>query len=44
MSLGEQAVVADAVQALGQHVNEEAADELVVASVIRLYRSRPSMR
>ena len=28
-SLGEQAVVADAVQALGQDVDEEAADELV---------------
>src|SRR5882724_13276354 len=28
-AFGEQAVVADAVQALGQHMDEEAADELV---------------
>ncbi len=28
-AVGEQAVVADAVEALGQHVDEEAADELV---------------
>ena len=34
---GEQAIVADAVEACGQHVDQEAADELVrVASVITL--------
>ena len=31
---GEQAVVADAMEALGQHVDEEAADELAASSVI----------
>ena len=35
-AFGEQAVVADAVQALGQHVDEEAADESSVVSVIRV--------
>ena len=43
-AFGEQAVVTDAVQALGQDVDQEAADELVCGGVMRLYRSRPSMR
>ena len=43
-ALGEQAVVADAVKAVRQHVDEEAADELVGASVMSLWRSRPSAR
>ncbi len=33
---GEQAIVADAVEACGEHVDQEAADELVVGSVITL--------
>ena len=42
---GEQAVVADAVEAAGQDVQEKAADELVRASsVMVLSRSRPSTR
>ena len=43
-AFGEQAVVADAVEAVGQDVDEEAADELVGGERHRLYRSRPSMR
>jgi hypothetical protein len=33
-SAGEQAVVADAVEALGQHVQQEAADELVASVIV----------
>src|SRR5258708_10321637 len=36
VAIGEQAVVADAVEALGQHVHEEAADELVSCERHRL--------
>ena len=41
VAVGEQAIVADAVEALGQHVHQEAADELVRASVIVFQRSGP---
>ena len=41
---GKQAVVADAVEALGQHVHQEAADELASSSVMVLYRPGPSIR
>ena len=34
LAAGEQAIVADAMEACGQHVDEKAADELWVASVI----------
>ena len=44
LAVGEQAVVADAVEALRQHVDEEAADELVGCTVIVLYRPGPSIR
>jgi hypothetical protein len=43
-AFGEQAVVADAMQAFWQHVDEEAADELVGGKRHLVYRSRPSMR
>ena len=36
IAVGKQPVVADAVEALGQHVHEEAPDELVGGSVIVL--------
>jgi hypothetical protein len=40
---GEQAVVADAMEAFGQHVDEEPADELgATPSVIVVYRPGPS--
>ena len=43
--VGEEAVVADAMEAVGQDVDQEAADELVDgARVITLARSRPSAR
>ena len=43
-AVGEQAVVTDAVEAAWQDVDQEAADELGVASVMTLFRSRPSTR
>jgi len=42
--LATQAVVADAVEAGRQHMDEEAADDSLMASVITLYRSGPSTR
>src|SRR5258707_11212587 len=42
--LGQQAVVADAVEALRQDVNEDRRMNSSVASVICLYRSRRSIR
>ena len=41
---GEQAVVADAVEAARQDVDQEAADNSPVASVMAFWRSRPSAR
>jgi len=41
---GEEAVVADAVEAAGQHVQEKAADELGRVERIGLRRSRPLIR
>jgi hypothetical protein len=43
-AFGEQAVVADAVQAFGQHVDEEAADELAVARRAAFCAAGPVMR
>ena len=40
---GEQAVVADAMEALGQHMDEKPADELGTSSVIVVYRPGPSI-
>ena len=44
IAVGEQSVVADAVQAPGQHVRQEAANELVGGSVMVLKRPGPSIR
>ena len=44
IAAGEEAVMADAVEALGQDMDEEAADELVDTSVIVVYRPGPSIR
>jgi len=41
---GEEAVVADAMEAAGQHVQEKAADELGRVERIGLRRSRPLIR
>ena len=41
---GEQAVVADAVEAVRQNVDQEFADDLLVASVMTFWRSRRSAR
>ena len=43
-AIGEQAVMADAVEAPGQDVHEEPANELAGSSVMVVYRSGPSMR
>jgi hypothetical protein len=39
LAAGEQAIVADAVEACGQHVHEEAADELVARRAISCLRN-----
>jgi len=43
-AIGEQAVMADAVEAPGQDVHEEPANELAGSSVMVVYRSGPSRR
>ena len=44
VAVGEEPVVADAVEALGQHVHQEPADELVRVKRHRLPAAGPSMR
>jgi len=44
IAIGEQAIVADAVEPLGQHVHQEAADELVRGERHRFPAAGPSMR
>ena len=44
IAVGEQTVVSDAMEALRQHVQQEAPDELAGASVIVFQRSGPSSR